>query len=92
MPHWMECICNDIADEEVHQLQDVLCRLFDVDMSPLPFSTEKLFNFVACRFRGMAAYDQEKALLWLQVLTSFFKWLTSVSRDVITCTKCTNLL
>ncbi|XP_033647940.1 protein unc-79 homolog [Asterias rubens] len=89
MPHWMECICNDIPDEEIPQLQDVLCRLFDVDMSPLPFSTEKLFNFVACRFRGMAANDQEKALLWLQILTETdivipLKLLLSIFSDGLT--------
>ncbi|XP_022099411.1 protein unc-79 homolog isoform X2 [Acanthaster planci] len=89
MPHWMECICCDIPDEELSQLQDVLCRLFDVDMSPLPFSTEKLFNFVACRFRGMAANDQEKALLWLQILTETdivipLKLLLSIFSDGLT--------
>lgn len=67
MPTWMDAICTDIDEKDLPQLQEVLCKLFDIDISPLPFSTEKTFEFVACKFKETPAKTQEKALLWLQV-------------------------
>ena len=68
MPHWMESICTDVAEEDVVQLQDVICKLLDVDMCPLPFPPDKLYNFVSCKFKNTKVQEMEKALLWLQVI------------------------
>ncbi|KAJ8039382.1 Protein unc-79-like [Holothuria leucospilota] len=75
MPTWMDAICTDIDEKDLPQLQEVLCKLFDIDISPLPFSTEKTFEFVACKFKETPAKTQEKALLWLQVRQIRFRLL-----------------
>ncbi|XP_072170179.1 protein unc-79 homolog [Diadema setosum] len=69
MPAWMESICQEIQEEDLNQLQDILCKLFDIDMCPLPFSSDKMFHFIAIKFKSSQAKDQEKALLWLQILS-----------------------
>lgn len=67
MPAWMESISQEIQEEDLSQLQDILCSLFDIDMCPLPFSSDKMFHFIAIKFKSTQAKEQEKALLWLQV-------------------------
>ncbi|XP_041469783.1 protein unc-79 homolog [Lytechinus variegatus] len=69
MPAWMESISQEITEEDLPQLQDILCKLFDIDMCPLPFSSDKMFHFIAIKFKSSQAKEQEKALLWLQVLS-----------------------
>ena len=72
MPAWMEAISQEIHEEDLVQLQDILCKLFDIDMCPLPFSSDKIFHFIAVKFKTSQANEQEKALLWLQAITILF--------------------
>lgn len=42
-------------------------KAFDIDMCPLPFTLEKMYNFVSNRFEDPSASVQEQVLQWLQV-------------------------
>ncbi|KAG7202977.1 hypothetical protein KM043_010111 [Ampulex compressa] len=69
MPHWMEAMVNDVPEYELHELKMILCKILDLDMSPLGFDAKKMYNFVAKRFINTCAKVQEQALNWLQTLT-----------------------
>ena len=43
-------------------------KAFDIDMCPLPFTLDKMYNFVSDRFDDDSALVQEQALQWLQVI------------------------
>ncbi|KAJ9597430.1 hypothetical protein L9F63_011724, partial [Diploptera punctata] len=74
MPHWMAAKGNDVPEKELSELRNLLrmsCngKILDPDMSPLGFDANKLYNFVAIRFKKTSAKVQEQALSWLQILT-----------------------
>ena len=42
-------------------------KIFDSDLSPLPFNAEQMFHFLAVRFENTGAEVQEQNLSWMQV-------------------------
>ncbi|XP_072555287.1 protein unc-79 homolog isoform X3 [Paramormyrops kingsleyae] len=69
MPEWLEAIRTEVPDQQLKEFREVLSKMFDVELCPLPFSMEEMFGFISCRFSGYPASVQEQALLWLHVLS-----------------------
>ncbi|XP_018583101.2 protein unc-79 homolog isoform X4 [Scleropages formosus] len=69
MPEWLEAIRTEVPDHQLKEFREVLSKMFDVELCPLPFSMEEMFGFISCRFSGYPASVQEQALLWLHVLS-----------------------
>ncbi|KAL2095492.1 hypothetical protein ACEWY4_010211 [Coilia grayii] len=69
MPEWLEAIRTEVPDNQLKEFREVLSKMFDTELCPLPFSMEEMFSFISCRFSGYAASVQEQALLWLHVLS-----------------------
>ncbi|KAK7904749.1 hypothetical protein WMY93_017356 [Mugilogobius chulae] len=69
MPEWLEAIRTEVPDNQLKEFREVLSKMFDIEMCPLPFSMEEMFGFISCRFSGYPASVQEQALLWLHVLS-----------------------
>ncbi|XP_074643701.1 protein unc-79 homolog [Tubulanus polymorphus] len=70
MPYWLEAIRTEIPEDELPELKVLLSKMFDTDMCPLPFSVEKMYQFISERFDETTASVQEQSLLWLQILSS----------------------
>ncbi|XP_051868511.1 protein unc-79 homolog isoform X1 [Pristis pectinata] len=69
MPEWLESIRTEVPDNQLKEFKEVLSKMFDIELCPLPFSLEEMFGFISCRFTGYPASVQEQALLWLHVLS-----------------------
>ncbi|KAL0969069.1 hypothetical protein UPYG_G00222270 [Umbra pygmaea] len=69
MPEWLESIRTEVPDQQLKEFREVLSKMFDIELCPLPFSMEEMFGFISCRFSGYPASVQEQALLWLHVLS-----------------------
>ncbi|XP_055029159.2 protein unc-79 homolog isoform X1 [Misgurnus anguillicaudatus] len=69
MPEWLEAIRTEVPDHQLKEFREVLSKMFDIELCPLPFSMEEMFGFISCRFTGYPASVQEQALLWLHVLS-----------------------
>ncbi|XP_069772299.1 protein unc-79 homolog isoform X2 [Narcine bancroftii] len=69
MPEWLESIRTEVPDKQLKEFKEVLSKMFDIELCPLPFSLEEMFGFISCRFTGYPASVQEQALLWLHVLS-----------------------
>nr|XP_033809162.1 protein unc-79 homolog [Geotrypetes seraphini] len=69
MPEWLEAIRIEVPDNQLKEFREVLSKMFDIELCPLPFSMEEMFGFVSCRFTGYPSSVQEQALLWLHVLS-----------------------
>uniref|UniRef100_H3BIL2 Unc-79 homolog, NALCN channel complex subunit n=1 Tax=Latimeria chalumnae TaxID=7897 RepID=H3BIL2_LATCH len=69
MPEWLEAIRTEVPDSQLKEFREVLSKMFDIELCPLPFSMEEMFGFISCRFTGYPASVQEQALLWLHVLS-----------------------
>uniref|UniRef100_A0A4W3HGP9 Unc-79 homolog, NALCN channel complex subunit n=1 Tax=Callorhinchus milii TaxID=7868 RepID=A0A4W3HGP9_CALMI len=69
MPEWLEAIRTEVPDNQLKEFKEVLSKMFDIELCPLPFSLEEMFSFISCRFSGYPASVQEQALLWLHVLS-----------------------
>ncbi|XP_016352346.1 protein unc-79 homolog [Sinocyclocheilus anshuiensis] len=67
MPEWLEAIRTEVPDHQLREFREVLSKMFDIELCPLPFSMEEMFGFISCRFSGYPASVQEQALLWLHV-------------------------
>uniref|UniRef100_A0A096M2F6 Unc-79 homolog, NALCN channel complex subunit n=1 Tax=Poecilia formosa TaxID=48698 RepID=A0A096M2F6_POEFO len=65
MPEWLEAIRTEVPDNQLKEFREVLSKMFDIELCPLPFSMEEMFGFISCRFSGYPASVQEQALLWL---------------------------
>ncbi|ELU08396.1 hypothetical protein CAPTEDRAFT_227700 [Capitella teleta] len=70
MPFWLEAIRTEVPESDKEELKVLLCKLFDNDMSPLPFSVEKMYHFITERFDDTEAIVQEQNLSWLQIMAS----------------------
>uniref|UniRef100_A0A4W5RRT1 Unc-79 homolog, NALCN channel complex subunit n=1 Tax=Hucho hucho TaxID=62062 RepID=A0A4W5RRT1_9TELE len=69
MQEWLEAIRTEVPDQQLKEFREVLSKMFDIELCPLPFSMEEMFGFISCRFSGYPASVQEQALLWLHVLS-----------------------
>ncbi|XP_078796404.1 protein unc-79 homolog isoform X8 [Oryzias latipes] len=69
IPEWLEAIRTEVPDSQLKEFREVLSKMFDIELCPLPFSMEEMFGFISCRFSGYPASVQEQALLWLHVLS-----------------------
>uniref|UniRef100_A0A803SXG5 Unc-79 homolog, NALCN channel complex subunit n=1 Tax=Anolis carolinensis TaxID=28377 RepID=A0A803SXG5_ANOCA len=69
MPEWLEAIRTEVPDNQLKEFREVLSKMFDIELCPLPFSMEEMFSFISCRFTGYPSSVQEQALLWLHVLS-----------------------
>nr|XP_045011054.1 protein unc-79 homolog isoform X4 [Jaculus jaculus] len=69
MPEWLEAIRTEVPDNQLKEFREVLSKMFDIELCPLPFSMEEMFGFISCRFTGYSSSVQEQALLWLHVLS-----------------------
>uniref|UniRef100_A0A663M4Z8 Unc-79 homolog, NALCN channel complex subunit n=1 Tax=Athene cunicularia TaxID=194338 RepID=A0A663M4Z8_ATHCN len=69
MPEWLEAIRTEVPDNQLKEFREVLSKMFDTELCPLPFSMEEMFGFISCRFTGYPSSVQEQALLWLHVLS-----------------------
>ncbi|XP_029453714.1 protein unc-79 homolog [Rhinatrema bivittatum] len=69
MPEWLEAIRIEVPDTQLKEFREVLSKMFDIELCPLPFSMEEMFGFISCRFTGYPSSVQEQALLWLHVLS-----------------------
>ncbi|XP_032764190.1 protein unc-79 homolog isoform X9 [Rattus rattus] len=69
MPEWLEAIRTEVPDNQLKEFREVLSKMFDIELCPLPFSMEEMFGFISCRFTGYPSTVQEQALLWLHVLS-----------------------
>ncbi|OXB68019.1 hypothetical protein ASZ78_014704 [Callipepla squamata] len=69
MPEWLEAIRTEVPDNQLKEFREVLSKMFDIELCPLPFTMEEMFGFISCRFTGYPASVQEQALLWLHVLS-----------------------
>ncbi|XP_078262926.1 protein unc-79 homolog isoform X3 [Rhinoraja longicauda] len=69
MPEWLESIRTEVPDTQLKEFKEVLSKMFDIELCPLPFTLEEMFGFISCRFTGYPASVQEQALLWLHVLS-----------------------
>ncbi|KAM6069729.1 protein unc-79 homolog isoform 11-T13 [Theristicus caerulescens] len=69
MPEWLEAIRMEVPDNQLKEFREVLSKMFDIELCPLPFSMEEMFGFISCRFTGYPSSVQEQALLWLHVLS-----------------------
>ncbi|XP_053745717.1 protein unc-79 homolog isoform X11 [Panthera pardus] len=69
MPEWLEAIRTEVPDNQLKEFREVLSKMFDIELCPLPFSLEEMFGFISCRFTGYPSSVQEQALLWLHVLS-----------------------
>ncbi|XP_048710146.1 protein unc-79 homolog isoform X3 [Caretta caretta] len=69
MPEWLEAIRTEVPDNQLKEFREVLSKMFDIELCPLPFSMEEMFGFISCRFTGYPSSVQEQALLWLHVLS-----------------------
>uniref|UniRef100_G3T0V8 Unc-79 homolog, NALCN channel complex subunit n=1 Tax=Loxodonta africana TaxID=9785 RepID=G3T0V8_LOXAF len=69
MPEWLEAIRTEVPDHQLKEFREVLSKMFDIELCPLPFSMEEMFGFISCRFTGYPSSVQEQALLWLHVLS-----------------------
>ncbi|XP_063295113.1 protein unc-79 homolog isoform X3 [Pelobates fuscus] len=69
MPEWLESIRTEVPDNQLKEFREVLSKMFDIELCPLPFSMEEMFSFISCRFTGYPSSVQEQALLWLHVLS-----------------------
>ncbi|NWX30025.1 UNC79 protein, partial [Notiomystis cincta] len=69
MPEWLEAIRTEVPDTQLKEFREVLSKMFDTELCPLPFSLEEMFGFISCRFTGYPSSVQEQALLWLHVLS-----------------------
>uniref|UniRef100_A0A8C6IPI5 Uncharacterized protein n=1 Tax=Melopsittacus undulatus TaxID=13146 RepID=A0A8C6IPI5_MELUD len=69
MPEWLEAIRMEVPDNQLKEFREVLSKMFDTELCPLPFSMEEMFGFISCRFTGYPSSVQEQALLWLHVLS-----------------------
>ncbi|KAM6912742.1 protein unc-79 homolog isoform 3-T3 [Xenentodon cancila] len=69
MPEWLEAIRTEVPENQLKEFREVLSKMFDIELCPLPFSMEEMFGFISCRFSGYPASVQEQALLWLHVLS-----------------------
>uniref|UniRef100_UPI00358EFFB5 protein unc-79 homolog n=1 Tax=Myxine glutinosa TaxID=7769 RepID=UPI00358EFFB5 len=69
IPEWLEALRTDVPENHIKEFREVLSKMFDIELCPLPFSMEEMFGFISCRFTGCAAVTQEQALLWLHVLS-----------------------
>uniref|UniRef100_A0A8C0JCB5 Unc-79 homolog, NALCN channel complex subunit n=1 Tax=Chelonoidis abingdonii TaxID=106734 RepID=A0A8C0JCB5_CHEAB len=69
MPEWLEAIRTEVPDNQLKEFREVLSKMFDIELCPLPFSMEEMFAFISCRFTGYPSSVQEQALLWLHVLS-----------------------
>jgi len=49
-------------------------KTFDIDMSPLPFNSEKVYHFFMERFENTGTSVQEQNLAWLQVNKNVYIW------------------
>ncbi|XP_064602074.1 protein unc-79 homolog isoform X2 [Liolophura sinensis] len=69
MPYWLEAVRTEVPSGDMGELKVLLCKAFDIDMCPLPFTLEKMYHFASERFVDQGAYVQEQALQWLQILS-----------------------
>ncbi|XP_039596951.1 protein unc-79 homolog isoform X5 [Polypterus senegalus] len=69
MPEWLGAIRTEVPNNQLKEFREVLSKMFDIELCPLPFSMEEMFGFISCRFTGYPASVQEQALLWLHVLS-----------------------
>ncbi|XP_069064328.1 protein unc-79 homolog [Pleurodeles waltl] len=69
MPEWLEAIRIEVPDNHLKEFREVLSKMFDIELCPLPFTMEEMFGFISCRFTGYPSSVQEQALLWLHVLS-----------------------
>ncbi|CAM1320186.1 UNC79 (predicted) [Pycnogonum litorale] len=69
MPYWMEAFRTEISESELAEFKVLFSKVFDVDMSPLGFNAGEIYQFISKRFNEDSTQVQEKALLWLQIVT-----------------------
>nr|CAB3258781.1 protein unc-79 homolog [Phallusia mammillata] len=67
IPAWMVALSSNLCPTELKQLKPVLNALLDVDLSPLPFDAEKVFEFVLKHFHSSQVWQHQQALSWLQI-------------------------
>ncbi|CAH1792396.1 unnamed protein product [Owenia fusiformis] len=70
IPYWLESIRTEITKDQLPELKTLLSKLFDIEMGPLPFLTEKIYHFARDRLEDTPASVQEQTLQWLQILSS----------------------
>ena len=61
------------SKRSIIQLFSTNSKSFDTDMSPLPFTVDKMYNFITERFENTPGIVQEQNLQWLQVNTHHVK-------------------
>ncbi|XP_078675260.1 protein unc-79 homolog isoform X2 [Branchiostoma floridae x Branchiostoma belcheri] len=71
MPYWFEAILTEVEQDDLKELNVMLCKLFDIYMGTLPFSIEKMFAFIGRMFVNATLEVIEQGLLWLQLLSKF---------------------
>ncbi|CEF65747.1 Protein unc-79 homolog [Strongyloides ratti] len=69
MPLWLQAMCQDISDDEINDLKILLCKIFEPDLCPLPFETEKVYGFMSDRLENGDKDDILNVLQWLHLLT-----------------------
>uniref|UniRef100_A0A0N4ZV65 UNC79 n=1 Tax=Parastrongyloides trichosuri TaxID=131310 RepID=A0A0N4ZV65_PARTI len=69
MPLWLQAMSQDMSDEEINDLKILLCKIFEPDLCPLPFETEKVYGFISDRLENGNKDDILNVLQWLHLLT-----------------------
>uniref|UniRef100_A0A8C5MYU6 Unc-79 homolog, NALCN channel complex subunit n=1 Tax=Leptobrachium leishanense TaxID=445787 RepID=A0A8C5MYU6_9ANUR len=83
MPEWLESIRTEVPDNQLKEFREVLSKMFDIELCPLPFSMEEMFSFISCRFTGYPSSVQEQALLWLHVSVASVGSLGMISGSLL---------
>uniref|UniRef100_A0A7E4W212 Protein unc-79 homolog n=1 Tax=Panagrellus redivivus TaxID=6233 RepID=A0A7E4W212_PANRE len=68
IPAWLKCISEQVEDEDLAELKILLCKIFEPDLCPLPFETERVFEFISIRLNSGSYEDILDALDWLNLL------------------------
>uniref|UniRef100_A0A0N5B718 Ubiquitinyl hydrolase 1 n=1 Tax=Strongyloides papillosus TaxID=174720 RepID=A0A0N5B718_STREA len=69
MPLWLQALCQDMTDDEINDLKILLCKIFEPDLCPLPFETEKVYGFMSDFLENGDKEDILNVLQWLHLLT-----------------------
>uniref|UniRef100_A0A914CGD5 Uncoordinated protein 79 n=1 Tax=Acrobeloides nanus TaxID=290746 RepID=A0A914CGD5_9BILA len=68
IPKWLRAISDDIEDEDLPELKILLCKIFEPDLCPLPFETNKVYEFISSRLLKGNYEETLDALDWLHLL------------------------
>uniref|UniRef100_A0A915CI63 Uncoordinated protein 79 n=1 Tax=Parascaris univalens TaxID=6257 RepID=A0A915CI63_PARUN len=69
IPHWLQTICEQIADEHLPELKILLCKIFEPDLCPLPFEAHQIYEFIIDRLTKGDELEISNALDWIHVLS-----------------------